>query len=258
MKKKKTEKPRSVWLAKVGPEAKILIKKGKLVKVGDVLALKQRKITKKIAFPFWLRSGLGTWAKGGKKIVGERVEVEGVLFEKVGFPRQKLTWISPVKGEIISLSEEKGYLEILIGQEEEKLISPVSGTVAQATKGKIEITFLAQEFLGEGFGEGVGWGKLTALEDNPLSSLNSEHKGQVLVVEEISGSLAGKGAALGVAAFISFQKLPDLQDPSLPVLIFSLEKGKKTKVELIELLGQYCFVSPAHSQVLVCLEANDE
>ncbi|MBL7078547.1 hypothetical protein ISS42_02730 [Candidatus Shapirobacteria bacterium] len=255
MKKKKKDKPRSIWIAEVGPKAKVLVKEGKQVEVGDILALKERKIVKKLLFPYWLKASLGSWAKGGEKVVGEKVEVKEVIFEQTSFPRRKLTWISTVKGELVSLNEKKGYLEVLTGKEEEKLISPISGTVIQTGKGKIQISFLAQEFKGAGLGQGVGWGKLTILKDQSLTSLSSANQGQVLVAEEISGPLVEKGAALGVAAFIGFQKQADLEESSLPVLIFLPEKGTRvTRAELAELIGQYCFVSPAHGQVLVCLE----
>jgi len=259
MKKKKIEKPQSDWVARVGNRAKILVKKGQKVAVGDVLALKERKKTKKAFFPSWLKKNSGIWAKGGKKVVGEKVEVDEVLYEKTSFPKKSLTWLSPVRGEITNLHEEKGYLEILIGKEEEKLISPVSGTVAKAGKGEIQISFLAQELKGEGLGEGVGWGRLTVLENQLLATLSADHEGQVLVVEEISASLIEKGRALGVVAFIAFAKESELTQSSLPVLIFSFKKGKKgTRLELISLAGQYCFVSPANNQILICLEGDDE
>ena len=257
MKKKKKEKPLSVWVAQVGSKAKILVKKGQGVKVGQTLALKERKKTKKIPFPPWLKKGLGTWAKGAKKVVGEEVELKEVIYQGVGFPKKKLIWESVVEGKISGLNEEEGYLEVLVSKEEEKLISPVVGTVIKAAKGEVQISFLAQELLGEGLGEGVGWGRLGAMEGDLFASLSADHQGQILLVEEVSGPLVEKGRALGVAGFIAFGKEPELIKSSLPVLIFSREKGKKTESDFTDLVGHYCFVSPAHNQILICLEKEE-
>ncbi|MFH1601605.1 MAG: hypothetical protein ABIB61_01475 [Candidatus Shapirobacteria bacterium] len=255
---KKEKKLVSVWVVEVGLEAKIVVKKGKRVKAGEVLALREKNKVEKIFFPNWLKRASGAWEKGRKKLAGDKLSLGEILFESRKFTR-KLQWHSPLAGEIIRIDKDKGFLEILVGKEKEELAAPLSGTITKASGGEIAISFPAQEFKGQGLGSGVGWGKLTYLPVVSLPDLNIKHQGQVLLVEEISSSLVEKGAALGVSAFIAFSKELDLEDSSLPVLTLEVKSGKKSSNLKIELLaGQFCFVDPAHNQVLVCLQKNEK
>jgi len=260
MKKEKENKIQSIWSVAVGQGVKILITKGKMVDFGDILAVKNKKKIKKIFFPHWLKSDLGAWSQEGKKKAGNSIDLAEILFEKKTFFKGSRRWLAPIKGELAAVNEKEGYLEILIGQEEEKLISPVAGKVTKASAGEIAISFKALEFLGEGFGEKTGWGKLIVIKNYPLSAISRLHQGQVLLVKEITGPLLKKGMVLGVAAVVGFLGQREVVERSpLPVLILRTKKGKKrAKESLRSFSGQHCFVNPAQGQLLICQKKNGE
>jgi len=245
-------KVESVWSVKVNGGTVLLVEKGDKIKKGQPIAKKQKKLFEKINVSAQLSLDPKIILKGLLVKNGDQVNKGDCLVSVKSFPFKIKKFFSPVSGLFESFSDLTGEIKIVIGKEEEQIVSPVIGEVIEAEKERLKVKFNAYRIAGEAVGRGRGWGELVMIAKEE-SSLAENVEDKILFIDKLTSLHIKKGIVLGVKGFLSFEISNEIKDLEKPALLFKMEK-EAIKSKLVELLGSSALLDSTSGQLLICID----
>jgi hypothetical protein len=140
---------------------------------------------------------------------------------------------------------EKGELLALAKGKEFK--SPVKSQVSEIKSKKIKLKFPTIKVSGKGYGKESVWGRLGIYDQLELTDINCDLAGELIFVPKLSNLLLKKGAVIGIAGFISFQREEKVNNLEVPVLIINKDDKKK----LTKHQGENCLLHASKDCLLI-------
>lgn len=217
-------KIRAKWLIKFPIESKVLIKRGDVVNLDQLLVEVNLKKIESFDFSQFLgtltpkkREELNEQFKNTWVNNGDLVCMKGRLFPN------KLCF--PMSGNFIEI-DEFGNLKIELGDVPKKdILSPVRAVVSRIEDEKIILDFEAKEFKGKGLVEGKIWGNKSETVISELKNINSDLKGKILFTNNLEKSFLVKAEVVGVVGIVT-NTIPEEISSKLPILYLDDDEWK--------------------------------
>lgn len=230
---------KSLLTIQLTPDLEVTIKKGSLVKAGDIIAKRSGKIHKeKIPLGKILSIDSKRITSFIVKKLGSKVKKGEILAKKEGMFKS-VRVLSPFSGILESVDLKDGSL-LLVSQEVTEVLetSPLDGFVEGATGEEITISFEGKVIEGEkGKGERAIGYSLVFKEHVDMHHFTSEVSGKIVIGKTFTEGARAKLNALGAKGLVSLEYYEDF-----PVSVKLSEKSLKELVNVhnknIILLGQ--------------------
>lgn len=212
------------WSVKVPKEAKIKVKEGEGVEVGDVVYEFHKNIVERLSLVGW--QSLGSTDR--KNILQKIIKKEIIKNEIIG----KIGWFSniviksPGTGKCLGV-DEFGNIE-LETEKDEKYLSPISAKRIRVEEDKIIFELKGSEFEGEGINQFKAWGGFCEIIINDLSQVDNSCLGKVVVIKD-SLEAAIKAEAIGVVGLIlvGFEKFKEFDECEIPIITMAEDEVEK-------------------------------
>jgi hypothetical protein len=243
--------------------AKLKVKKGELVKEGEIIAQqKASPQTKKYHLDKLLGVSPAKVMPLLVKAIGESVKEEEVVAEKKGLLGKKEKFIAPINGVLDSLSDE-GVLAIRPEIEEKKIEAPFKSRVKELTSNSVTLVFASIEIKGSWGAGNKAQGFLTVLQEEKedlLSLDGTACREQILGFQgELSRGWWFKGISLGAKGFLaggldrSLIKEIEEEEENIPVVILGLDGKIEAGVwsELKKSQGKRILIDGLEKRVLI-------
>lgn len=210
-------KDKSNWVIKLPVKAKVLVKIGDKVEVGDKLAtFNSHKVE-----VFDYSGSLSLMSENKRQELNdffkEKVVKKDELFCNIGIFKNQICF--PLTGLCLGFDEFKNLRIEQIEDEEKEIISPIEAKVSKIEDGKMILEFKAKEYLGEGLNGFKAWsdGEVKIIDD--IKFLNHDLEDKVLFTKNFERAFLLKAQAIGVVGIVILdnEELKEV-DIDLPVL----------------------------------------
>lgn len=181
-------------------KAKVLVRKGSSVILGEVLANFVEVEILRFSCPVWVRSRIEEL----RRLVGKKVVKGEVFYEVGGIGGGKL--ILPESGKFGGIDEFGNLILEIEGKKKRELLSPVTAKVAKIEDGEIALEFEALEFRGEGITGDKVWGRGEFGPITKLTDLDWKFKDKIIFVKEVGVAMLNKAEVVEVAGMVVLAK----------------------------------------------------
>ncbi|MDD4026647.1 MAG: hypothetical protein PHO75_00475 [Candidatus Shapirobacteria bacterium] len=213
-------KDKSIWVIKLPTKAKILVKVGDRVEVGDKLAVfNSHKVEtfdysgKLFSISDDVREDLNNSFKNKMVKIGDIFCTLGIFKNKVCFP---------ATGLCLGLDEFRNLIIEMVEDEKKEIFTPVEARVSKIEEGKMVLEFKAKEYKGEGLTGLKAWGQGKIKIIDEIKFLNYELDGNVLFTSNLDKAFLFKAIVVGVKAVI-VNGNKDIKEVDLKLPILRLE-----------------------------------
>lgn len=237
------------WSINIPVGAKLKVKEGESVEVGDVIYELHENIVDRLPLIGWQNLN----SSGRKKILQEIIKKDLITGQIIGQTGWFLKNIlkSPGAGKCLGV-DEFGNIE-LESEKDEKYLAPISANKIRMDDGKIIFELKGFEFEGEGITQFKVWGDFDGLVVDDMNQIDSLQSKQIVIIKDNNIDAAIKAEAVGVVGMIlvGFEKTRDLVDSDIPIILIKdddLEKiiklvdGRKSKIWLNATVGKVLVV----------------
>jgi len=152
------------------------------------------------------------------KKIGEKVSEGEIIAQKKDL-FSSVAIKSPTDGQIAEINLKDGSLIVSAGIGTEGIVSPVSGVINDAVRGKIEIEFEGESFEGEEGGGQEAFGEMVYLPGKKINVLDEipDVDGKIVFGMEITEAASAKLDAMGGVGLIFHKNTEEVYSPYIRV-----------------------------------------
>lgn len=230
--------------------AKLKVKDGEGVEVGEVIYEFHENIVERLPLVGWHNLGSGDRKLILQNIV-KRNLVKDEIFKKGSF-FSNITLKSPGTGKCLGV-DEFGNIE-LETEKQEIYLAPISAKKVRVEKEKVIFELKGTEFVAEGVNQLKSWGNFDGLIVDDLGQIDNRQNGQVVIIKSSLESVV-KAEAVGAMGLIlvDIERVKEFEESDIPVVSMKEDDVLKM-IKFIDNQQVKIWINATASKVVVVLE----